>query len=137
MIEQINAARLQKAASICNHAKTMIWVTFRLEGIHCWPDIKDNPDFEDIQFLSSEHRHMFGFKIWIEVLDNNREIEFIRFKRWCQSLYSTDSGPLQLNHLSCEMIADQLFMQIAEKYPSREVWISIDEDQENGCFKQY
>jgi hypothetical protein len=35
------------------------------------------------------------------------------------------------------MIADDLYLQIADRYPSRSVWIEVSEDDENGCFIKY
>jgi hypothetical protein len=67
----------------------------------------------------------------ITVTHNDRDIEFILFKRWLESLYAGDI--LQLDHRSCEMIADDLYVQINSKYPGRHVIISVSEDDENGC----
>ena len=42
---------------------------------------------------------------------DDRDIEFIQFKRWLERLYAnTEGGPevLELDHKSCEMIADEL-----------------------------
>jgi len=44
---------------------------------------------------------------------------------------------LSLDYKSCEMIADDLYLQIADRYPSRSVWIEVSEDDENGCFIKY
>ena len=116
-----------------------VWVTFTKEGIHCYPDAAVNPllatgDEYDVSFLSSPHRHIFHFKISIDVFHDDRELEFIQFKRWCESLYR---GILELNYKSCEMIADDLYIQIAAKYPNRDVWIEVSEDGENGCYVEY
>jgi hypothetical protein len=35
------------------------------------------------------------------------------------------------------MIADELYTKIAERYPNRDVSISIAEDNENGCLIYY
>jgi hypothetical protein len=35
------------------------------------------------------------------------------------------------------MIADDLYTQIAAKYPNRDVWIEVSEDGENGCYVEY
>ena len=51
-----------------------------------------------------------------------------------ESLYGTT---LELDYKSCEMIASDLFKEIAVKFPKREVWIEVSEDDENGCFIQY
>ena len=58
-------------------------------------------------------------------------LEFIQFKRWCENLYNT--GTLQLDYKSCEMISDDLYTHINKKYPDRFVVIDVAEDGENGC----
>ena len=88
-------------------------------------------DWDDVSFLSVPHRHIFHFKVRIEVFHNDRDIEFIQFKRWMERLYAQDV--IQLNHKSCEMIADDLYVQISTKYPGRFVEIDVAEDGENGC----
>ena len=35
------------------------------------------------------------------------------------------------------MIADDLYIQIAQRYPERAVWIEVAEDGENGCLIKY
>ena len=35
------------------------------------------------------------------------------------------------------MIADDLYIQIASRYPNRAVWIEVSEDGENGCLIRY
>ena len=68
---------------------------------------------------------------------NDRDIEFIQFKRWLEALYSGSNSVLELNYKSCEMIADDLYVQIAARYPSRCVTIEVSEDGENGCSISY
>jgi hypothetical protein len=75
--------------------------------------------------------------VWIDVFHNDRDIEFIQFKRWLESLYSGANTVLELNWKSCEMIADDLYIQIAGRYPGRAVWIEVAEDGENGCLIKY
>ena len=121
-------------------AERKIWVTFRKEGIHRYPAAADNPalstaDEYDVTFLSYPHRHIFHFRVWIDVLHNDRDIEFIQFKRWLENLYA--SSILKLEWKSCEMIADDLYIQIADRYPNRAVWIEVAEDGENGCLIKY
>jgi hypothetical protein len=71
------------------------------------------------------------------VFHNDRDIEFIQFKRWLESLYNGQSSVLELDWKSCEMIADDLYTQIAARYPGRSVWIDVAEDGENGCLIKY
>ena len=85
--------------------------------------------------MAHPHRHIFHFEVRIAVSHNDRDIEFIQFKRWLESLF--DDKILQLDHKSCEMIADDLFATIADKYPDREVIISVSEDNENGATIHY
>ena len=118
----------------------MIWVTFRKEGVHCYPAAATDPnlatgDEYDVAFLANKHRHIFHFRVWISVTHNDRDIEFIQFKRWLENLYKDNI--LNLNFMSCEMMSDELYSEISEKYPNREVWIEVSEDGENGSLIKY
>ena len=119
--------------------KKMIWVTFRKEGIHMYPAAATDPklktgDEYDVSFLGTPHRHIFHFKVYIEVFHDDRDIEFIQFKRWLESLYQ---GTLELNYKSCEMISDDLYEVIASRYPGRDIEITVSEDGENGATIRY
>jgi len=140
MEEQIKQAQLETADRIMHKAPRMVWITLQKEGIHRYPDADKDPnlatdDWDDVSFLAVRHRHIFHFKVWIEVFHNDRDIEFIQFKRWISRLY--DQSVLELDYKSCEMIADDLYAKIANRYPGRAVWISVSEDDENGAFIQY
>ena len=120
----------------------MIWVTFRKEGMHKYPAAATDPtlatgDEYDVSFLANPHRHIFHFRVWLGVTHNDRDVEFIQFKRWLEQLYSSAQGVLSLDHKSCEMMSDELYDTISQKYPSREVWIEVSEDGENGSFIKY
>ena len=121
-------------------ADRKIWVTFKKEGIHRYPAAATDPLLctageYDVSFLANPHRHIFWFKVWIDVFHSNRDLEFIQFKRWLESLYSKDI--LQLDFKSVEMISDDLYIQIADRYPNRNVVIEVSEDGENGCSISY
>ena len=116
--------------------KSKIWVTFRREGIHKYPAALTDPklktgDEYDVSFLGYPHRHVFHFKVAIEVFHDDRDIEFIQFKRWLENLYV--KGTLELDYKSCEMMATDLYKQINTRYPNREVTIDVSEDGENGA----
>jgi hypothetical protein len=118
----------------------MIWVTFRKEGVHMYPAAATDPklatgDMYDVSFLGTPHRHIFHFKVYIQVFHDDRDIEFIQFKRWLENCYA--DGTLELNHKSCEMIARELNATIGARYPGRETWIDVSEDGENGCFIKF
>ena len=125
-----NQAQQELRTRIKNNAKRFIYVTFQREGIHRYPEAATDPNLADVAFLANEHRHIFHFNVAIEVFHNNRDIEFIQFKRWLESLYQSK---LELNHKSCEMISDELFETIASRYPGRGIKITVSEDNENGA----
>ena len=119
-----------------NNDLSMIWVRFQKEGIHCYPAAATDPnlatgDEYDVSFLATPHRHIFHFQVNIQVFDDDRDIEFIQFKRWLEKCYS--NGTLELNHKSCEMIARELNATIVARYPGRQTLISVSEDDENGA----
>jgi hypothetical protein len=118
----------------------MIWVTFSKEGMHKYPAALTDPalatgDEYDVSFLGYPHRHIFHFKVWISVTHDDRDIEFIQFKRWLLNLYK--DAILSLDFKSCEMMSQDLYDSISQKYPDREVWIEVSEDGENGSFIKY
>jgi len=138
--EQRIAALQGERIRIASTAHKMIWVTFNREGIHKYPAALTDPalatgDKYDVSFLGHPHRHIFHFKIAIEVFHDDRDIEFIQFKRWCENMFN--DGVLQLDFQSCEMISDNLYMHIATRYPKRDIIISVSEDNENGSEIQY
>ena len=140
MEQQIQQAQFEKLQRIQNHAKRMIFVTFQKEGIHKYPAAATDPalatgDEYDVSFLGTPHRHIFHFNVAIEVFHNDRDIEFIQFKRWLENLYK--GNILELDYKSCEMISDDLYNQIATRYPDRNIQITVSEDGENGATIYY
>lgn len=112
-----------------------VWVTFDKEAIHKYPAALEDPALAEVSFLGYPHRHILKFKVWIDVFHNDRDIEFILFKRWLLSLY--DEKNLDLDYKSMEMISDDLAQQINLKYPNRVITIEVSEDGENGSYKVY
>jgi hypothetical protein len=111
-------------------------VRFQKEGIHKYPAAATDPnlatgDEYDVSFLATPHRHIFHFEVSIEVFHNDRDIEFIQFKRWLENQYSQNI--LALDYKSCEMISDDLYEVIATRYPDRNIVIQVSEDNENGA----
>ena len=138
--------KMKQEDSKLKKGKSMIWVTFQKEGIHKYPAALDDPklatgDEYDVSFLGYPHRHIFHFRVSIEVFHDDRDIEFIQFKRWLERLFSqhstTEHEMLVLDYKSCEMIADELYDHISKKHPGRSVKIQVSEDGENGCDIEY
>ena len=140
-------AEREQIERITAAAQRQIWVTFCKEGVHKYPAALTDPalatgDEYDVSFLGYPHRHIFHFRVWIDIWHNDRDLEFIQFKRWLENLYRTannnnKNSVLALDYKSCEMMADDLYLQIAGKYPGRSVWIEVAEDGENGCLIKY
>jgi hypothetical protein len=110
-----------------------VWVTFQRKGYHFYGAAPD-----DVAYLRGRHRHLFKFRVKIQVWHEDREIEFHQFQNQIESWY--DDGALDLDHRSCEMIADDLYLRLAEKYGShnpRECIIEVSEDGECGAECQY
>ena len=120
--------------------KSWIYVKFQREGIHKYPAALTDPKLatggaDDVSFLGYPHRHIFHFTVGVEVFHDDRDIEFIQFKRWLESLYGDDI--IALDYKSCEMISDDLAEQINAKYPNRKIEITVSEDGENGATSRY
>jgi len=133
----MNQEQRELADRVMGQAQRQIWITWQKEGIHKYPAALTDPALADVQFLGYPHRHIFHFRVWIDVFHNDRDLEFIQFKRWCESLYNGHGAVLSLDHKSCEMMADDLYIQIASRYPGRVVHIEVSEDGENGALIKY
>lgn len=107
-----------------------IFVTFMKEGIHRYPDAPAG-----VEFLKNPHRHMFHFRVTLDVFHNDRDVEFILFKRELEALYT--AATLEVDYKSCEMLAEDLINYISAKYPSRRVSVEVSEDGENGATLEY
>lgn len=139
-MDQRQQALFEQSQRIKEKAKRTIWVTFQKEGIHRYPMAESDPNLKtndeyDVSFLAYPHRHIFHFRVGIQVFHNDRDIEFIQFKRWLENLYK--QGILELNHKSCEMISDDLYDCISNRYPDRDIVITVSEDNENGSTIYY
>lgn len=140
MIKQHEQAMAEKRSRIKDKALRTIFVRFQKEGIHKFPAAATDPslatgDEYDVSFLATPHRHIFHFDVAIEVFHNDRDIEFIQFKRWLENQYSQNI--LKLDYKSCEMISDDLYEVIATRYPDRSIAIQVSEDNENGAHIVY
>lgn len=103
-----------------------IFVTFSKEGIHRYPDAP-----KGVEFLKSPHRHIFHFRVTLNVAHDDRDVEFILFKRELESLFS--EGTMEVDYKSCEMLASDLITYIDTAYPGRAGSVEVSEDGENGA----
>jgi hypothetical protein len=117
-----------------------IFIKFTREGIHRYPAAATDPKLatgnaDDVSFLANPHRHIFHFRVSIAVKHNDRDIEFIQFKRELEGLYS--AGTMQMDYKSCEMLGEELIQYITDKYPNRKGSVEVSEDGENGAILSF
>jgi hypothetical protein len=110
--------------------KTNVIVKLQVDGLHCWPAAKDL--FPEVAFLSDLHRHMFHITLKKAVYHDDRDIEFIMFKRDVieylhDKYYNTSDRSHVFGAMSCEMIARELLEHFECTY------VSVFEDDENGA----
>ncbi len=112
-----------------------IFVQFTKEGIHRYPAAATDSNLADVSFLSHPHRHIFHFRVTLSVVHNDRDVEFIQFKRELEALYGNNT--LQIDSKSCEMLSEDLIDYISAKYPGRYIEVEVSEDGENGATLTY
>jgi len=95
---------------------------------------KKAPD--EVSFLKYLHRHIFKFKICIEVGEQDRDIEFFIFKNYIDVLI-VDMDETLGDGRSCEQMSNFLYKKITNEYPKREIRIDVSEDGENGSYVEY
>lgn len=108
-----------------------IWakVKTQFEGIHYYPGAP-----REVNFLKNAHRHIFYITVWIEQYHNERDVEFILFKRFIGKIIKNSKFP---KDASCETMSDFLANEISKKYENRSFKIEILEDNENGALIEY
>jgi len=103
-----------------------IIIKFQLEGFHNFPKAKEL--FPEVSFLSERHRHIFQFELEKKVNHDDRDVEFILFKREVQSWLNSKFGtPSEFGSMSCEAIGRLLL----ESFELESAIVS--EDGENGA----
>jgi hypothetical protein len=110
--------------------KTTIMVTLSVDGIHRWERAKDL--FPEVAFLSDYHRHTFKFKAAKAVYHDDRDVEFILFKRNIleylhDKYYNLSSRTHFFDFRSCEMLAKE----ILDEFDCE--WVEVWEDDECGA----
>lgn len=116
-------------------ASRTIFVTFQKEGIHKYPAAATDPKLESVSFLGVPHRHIFHFRVTLDVFHNDRDVEFIMFKRELEAQYG--NGTLQMDYNSCEMLSEALIEYISKRYLGRIISVEVSEDGENGATLVY
>ncbi len=116
---------------------TTITVKTSFEGVHCWPDAP-----EDVKFLSFPHRHVFHVSVVLDVMHNDRDVEFFEFKaildrflaKLCATYNPSTPRLRDLGSMSCEQLAIKIHDFIYYAVGGVSVnCVSVFEDEENGA----
>jgi hypothetical protein len=111
------------------NTKTTVIVKLAVDGLHNFPLAVQL--FPEVSFLAQRHRHMFHFTAAKKVNHDDRDIEFIMFKRdilnKLSSYYNNETRTHEFGSKSCEMLA----REILEHFDCE--WVEVWEDQENGA----
>jgi hypothetical protein len=110
--------------------KTTVIITLSVDGIHRWEAAKDI--FPEVAFLSEYHRHTFKFKAALVVNHDDRDREFIIFKRDILNYlhtkyYNTSARAHLFDYRSCEMLAHEILDEFGCE------WVEVWEDDECGA----
>jgi len=110
--------------------KTVVLVKLAVDGMHNFPKAAEL--FPEVAFLADRHRHMFHFTLAKMVNNDNRDVEFIMFKRdvlnYLHNQYSdSHTRTHEFGSMSCEMLSRELL----ERFECD--WVECWEDNENGA----
>tara|TARA_R100000426_G_C4761904_1_gene87478 strand:- start:132 stop:485 length:354 start_codon:yes stop_codon:yes gene_type:complete len=110
--------------------RTNVIAKLELEGLHNWPDAKKV--FPEVAFLSDIHRHKWYITAKKKVNHDDRDIEFIMFKRDIEEYlrskyYDKKYRSHYFGAMSCEMLAREILDLFDCCY------VSVYEDNENGA----
>lgn len=102
-----------------------VWATHRFDSLHAWPDAPRHRSY-----LASEHRHLFHVRATVDVVHDDREIEFHDLLDAvvdaCVQIHCAPLG-------SCEQIADDIAQRLRPQWPKRRIEVDVSEDGENGA----
>jgi len=101
---------------------TKIFITTRFEGFHCWPAAPD-----EVAFLRDPHRHIFHVRCWRTVSHDDRDVEFILWKRHVDFAIRTLLGESDTMKWSCEAWARAIGCKVDADT------VEVSEDGENGA----
>ena len=110
--------------------KTNVIAKLEIEGLHNWPAA--DKVFPEVGFLSYMHRHKWYITAKKPVYHDDRDVEFIMFKRDIEEYfrtkyYSDVSRTHEFGSTSCETLANEILDEFGCCY------VSVFEDNENGA----
>lgn len=113
---------------------TSVFVTFEFVGFHRWPEAP-----AEVDYLRARHRHLFKARVYIDVGEENRQIEYHMLKRELTGVFFPDrelvvgTDEVEFGDWSCEKIAHVLLEAVQILHPDRPYYlVEVSEDGENG-----
>lgn len=105
----------------------------RFIAFHYWPEAP-----EKFAYLSRPHRHEFHVEVCVNVLHNERDVEFIWLRKEVDSFLDQFRTTSQHNAVaySCETFCD-LIAWYLDGLGVPVLGVSVSEDGENGATKFY
>lgn len=102
-----------------------IYVQSQFIAFHRWEQAP-----QEVGFLASWHRHIFKVRVDLQVLHNDRGLEFFLVQKDLNA--SLDLWREKKVYKSCEMFCEDIFEALSPKYPSL-FRVEVSEDGENGA----
>jgi hypothetical protein len=129
--------------------KILVFCRTQFIGFHFW---KDAPDA--VGFLREPHRHVFHVEAAVNVVHDNRAIEFITLRRELDIYIHNRKVVIQVGEdeeivsclansfetaypFSCEMIATAIMNWLEKTTYNLPVYVEVSEDGENGARVYY
>lgn len=112
-----------------------IKVKVQVDGIHRYENAKAKH-----AYLSYDHRHTFHVMVKMQVLHNDREVEFFALKdhivEVMEQQYDVNGNLFQFEGDSCEQIATEVLLHIEKMYHladgrKRDILVTVSEDGDN------
>jgi hypothetical protein len=106
-------------------------VTFREPGHHRWPNAPDRR-----AYLRYAHRHLFHVTVALDLLGDDREVEFHDLLDHARGAWGYVLSQAQ-GTASCEQLAVGVGQRVALKYPGRSLVVEVWEDGESGAVVEF
>lgn len=107
---------------------TTIFVTTQFVEKHQWSEAPT-----EVGYLAYPHRHLFMVRLEIEVLHNDRELEYHTVLKDLGWMISDELLRAWNLYWSCEDIAQRILTWAKRKWPERLLYrVTVSEDGENG-----
>lgn len=111
---------------------TTIFVTTEFVQLHKWAEAP-----LEVGYLADLHRHLFKVQLEIEVLHNDRELEYHTILRELGWMISEELLRAWNIGWSCEDVAQRILTWAKHKYPERTLYrVTVSEDGENGSIME-